>query len=118
VRSASGISEAIAEGCGKNSDWELARYVNIGCGSVTELQTQLVLAQKHHILSGAKLKFFWRECSELRRMMVVFERKVRERAARKDVEKRNASQFQPQPQPSHRAVYDPPRHLTPELPDS
>ena len=84
LRSASGISEAIAEGCGKRSDWELARYVDIGCGSVTELQTQLVLAQRHGILSGAQLKYFWRECSELRRMMVVFARKVRERAARKD----------------------------------
>lgn len=57
------------------------------CDSVTELQTQLVLAQRHGILSGAQLKYFWRECSELRRMMVVFARKVRERAARKDEEK-------------------------------
>jgi four helix bundle protein len=88
IRAASAIAEAIAEGCGKNSDWELARYVNIGCGSVTELQTQLVLAQRHGILRGAQLKYFWRECSELRRMMVVFERKVRERAAQKDQAKK------------------------------
>ena len=100
IRAASAVAEAIAEGCGKNSDWELARFIDIACGSVTELQTQLVLAQRHGILGGAQLRFFWRECSELRRMMVVFARKVRERATLKD-EKRTADKNASRnPQPS------------------
>ena len=88
IRAASGIAEAIAEGCGKSSDWELARFVDIACGSATELQTQLVLAHRHGVLRAPQFKKFWQECSELRRMMMAFERKVRERAERKDDEGR------------------------------
>jgi four helix bundle protein len=87
LRAARAISEAIAEGCGKNSDWDLARFVDIGCGSTTELQTQLVLAYRHGILSIIDFKRFWRECAELRRMMLAFTKKVRERAERKDAER-------------------------------
>lgn len=86
MRAADGMALAIAEGRGKNSDWELARFADIGGGSVTELQTQLVLAYKHGILSGALLRVFWRECVELRKMIHSFVKKVQERARRKDEE--------------------------------
>jgi four helix bundle protein len=96
MRAADGISLALAEGCGKNSDWELARYSEISAGSVTELQTQLVLAHKHGVLERGKLKAFWRECIEQRKMLHAFQKKVRERAARKD---REAKDRRDRPQP-------------------
>jgi four helix bundle protein len=90
LRAADGISQAIAEGCGKSSDWELARYADIAAGSVTELQTHLVLAHKHGVLKPGLLRPFWRECIALRKMLHAFQKKVRERAARKDLDaKRN-----------------------------
>ena len=88
MRAVNGIAAAIAEGCGKNSDWELARYGGIAAGSVTETQTQLVLAHRHGVLSAAKLKAFWRECDEQRKMLYAFQKAVRARAARKDLEAR------------------------------
>jgi four helix bundle protein len=86
MRAADGISQAIAEGCGKSSDWELARYADIAAGSVTELQTQLALANRHGILHSARLKVFWRECIELRKMLYAFQKSVRARAALKDLD--------------------------------
>jgi four helix bundle protein len=85
MRAADGIAQAIAEGCGKSTDWELARYADIAAGSVTELQTQLVLANRHGVLHSARLKVFWRECGELRKMLHAFQKRVRERAAKKDL---------------------------------
>ena len=45
-RSAASIPANIAEGCGRNSDAELARYCQIGLGSANELQYHLLLASE------------------------------------------------------------------------
>jgi four helix bundle protein len=44
-RSASSISANIAEGCGRNGDGELGRFVRISLGSATELEYHLLLSR-------------------------------------------------------------------------
>src|SRR3954469_12132657 len=58
-----GISDAIAEGCGKSSDRELARFADMAAGSTSEVQSQLVLALKHKILTRAICAKLWRDCA-------------------------------------------------------
>jgi four helix bundle protein len=43
-RSSTSIPTNIAEGCGRNGDAELARFMSIGMGSASELEYQLLLA--------------------------------------------------------------------------
>jgi four helix bundle protein len=82
LRAAQRIADAIAEGCGKNSDRELARFAEISAGSVAELQSQLVFALIHRIIPRDVYKRLWDECCRLRRMLDSFQRVVRKRADR------------------------------------
>jgi four helix bundle protein len=43
-RSAGSIPANIAEGCGRNTDGELARFARISLGSAAELESHLLLA--------------------------------------------------------------------------
>jgi four helix bundle protein len=44
-RSASSIPSNIAEGCGRNSNPQLAHFLQIACGSCSELQYQIILSK-------------------------------------------------------------------------
>ena len=78
-RAASSITANIAEGCGRNGDRELARYVRIALGSANELQCHLLLA--------ADLSYLAREHAddtiglvlEVKRMLASLERTARSR---------------------------------------
>lgn len=60
-RAASSVPANIAEGCGRNGDAELARFMRIASGSATELEYHLLLArdlgfiapEQHAELDGA-----------------------------------------------------------------
>jgi four helix bundle protein len=80
IRAACAISEAISEGCGKRTEREFARYLDIACGSATEVQGQLALALRHGIIDRRQAARLWREAGEIRRMLTALARKVRERA--------------------------------------
>lgn len=49
-RSALSIPSNIAEGCGRNSNNELKRFLTIASGSVSELQYQLILCKELKLL--------------------------------------------------------------------
>ena len=49
------IPSNIAEGCGKSSDRDFKRYLEISLGSSYELETQVILASNIHDIDNEKL---------------------------------------------------------------
>lgn len=53
-RASSSIPTNIAEGCGRGSDAELARFMQIGMGSASEIEYELLLARDLGYLNEAE----------------------------------------------------------------
>ena len=51
-RAAISVTSNIAEGCGRNSDRELARFIRIALGSLNELDSQLLVAKRLGMCGG------------------------------------------------------------------
>lgn len=79
IRAALSIAQNIAEGCGKRSPLELARFADIACGSALELRCELIQARDIHAISTEKHAQFEREIEELRRMLIALANSVRRR---------------------------------------
>jgi len=84
LKAANRIPDAIAEGCGKNSDFELARFAEIAGGSVSELLSQLAAARVQRIISREVFKPLWDDSHLLKRRSNAFHRVVRRRAEQND----------------------------------
>ena len=69
LRAAASISDTIAEGCGKPSPLELARYCDMASGSAKELLNELLRARALNYLSHRKFKEFALRIDEIRRML-------------------------------------------------
>src|SRR5687767_2747367 len=68
-RAASSIMANLAEGCGRNGDRELLRFVRIAQGSAAELDSHLVLADDLIMAPTDKLTLLQVELSKLRGML-------------------------------------------------
>ena len=79
LRAAASIPANIAEGCGKPSDAELARFAEIALGSTTELDNHLLFARDARVLDEARYSELASRVSEVRRMLFSFVRAVRSR---------------------------------------
>lgn len=79
LRAAASIPANIAEGCGKPSKAELARFAEIALGSVTELDNHLLFARDVKVLSSQAYADFEPRVAELRRMLFAFVRAIRSR---------------------------------------
>ena len=79
LRAAASIPANIAEGCGKPSDAELARFAEIALGSTTELDNHLLFARDARVLDGAHYADLAERVAEVRRMLFSFVRAVRSR---------------------------------------
>ena len=75
-RSAVSIPSNIAEGCGKESPTEFARYLRIAMGSASELEYQLILSHDLIYLSEESFRALEDEVTQLKKMLVVFVRKI------------------------------------------
>ncbi len=71
-RSCASISANIAEGCGRSGEIELARFLQIGMGSASELEYHLLLAHDLGFLKTSTYEQLNGEVSEVKRMLTSF----------------------------------------------
>lgn len=76
-RSSSSIAANIAEGCGRSSDNELARFLTISIGSLAELSYFILLAHDLGYLSTDQYQDLDTEATTLRKMLITFHRKLK-----------------------------------------
>jgi four helix bundle protein len=76
-RACSSIPANVAEGCGRNSDAELARFLQIAMGSASELDYHLLLARDLKLMNMKDYEQLAIELSEVRRMLNAFIQKLR-----------------------------------------
>jgi four helix bundle protein len=72
-RSSSSIPANIAEGCGRDGDTELARFLGIAMGSTSELEYHLLLAHDLDLLETTEYK----EVTEVKRTLTSFIQKLK-----------------------------------------
>ena len=68
-RAAVSIPTNIAEGCGRNSDKELCRFLDIANGSAFELETLMILSLDLEYLSQHKFEEFDAKLNEVQKMI-------------------------------------------------
>jgi four helix bundle protein len=76
-RSCSSIPANLAEGCGRRSDGEMARYVQIAMGSGAELSYHLLLSKDLGILKTTDYTRLDSELSEVMRMLSSLSQRLR-----------------------------------------
>lgn len=76
-RSVCSITHNIAEGCGRSSDVELARFMDIASGSASELENQLLIGRDLQFLKSENYEELQSQLVEIRRMLNSFIQKLR-----------------------------------------
>ncbi len=80
LRAVASIPANIAEGCGKRTDGEFARYLDIALGSLKEVENHLIFAHDMHWLDATSHAVLDEDIGEVRRVLFAFARSVRQRA--------------------------------------
>jgi four helix bundle protein len=75
-RCAASIPSNIAEGCGRGSDPELARYLRMSLGSASELEYQTLLATDLGYLGPEEYSRFDVDINEVKKMLVALIQKL------------------------------------------
>lgn len=76
-RSASSIAANLAEGCGRNSDAELARFTEIAHGSASESEYHLLLARDLNFIPAVEYDPLADEVKQIKRMLGGLIRRLR-----------------------------------------
>ena len=76
-RSAASIAANLAEGCGRRSDGEMARFIQISMGSGAELSYHLLLARDLGFLKNSEYSSLNSDLGEIMRMLSALSQKVR-----------------------------------------
>lgn len=77
MRAIGSIPANISEGCGKRSDPEFARYLDIALGSAKETENHLLFARDMGWLDEATFTLFDERLTEIRRMLFSLGRVMR-----------------------------------------
>lgn len=75
-RAAASIPSNLAEGCGRNSDAELARFSSMAAGSASELEYHLLLARDLNLIQLSDYQLLAEQVIEIKRMLTVFVQKL------------------------------------------
>ena len=76
-RAASSIPANIAEGCGRGSDRDFARFLQIAMGSASELEYHLILARDLGFLDAVQQDALEQATTEVKRMLTGFMKKLK-----------------------------------------
>ena len=76
-RSASSVPTNIAEGTGRGSDADFARFLQISLGSTCELEYQLILGKDLNFIDQKSYQFFESEITSIKKMLGAFIRKLK-----------------------------------------
>ncbi len=76
-RAASSVPANIAEGCGRGSSADLARFLQIALGSASEVEYHLILAKDLGYISASDQDARQAEVVEVKRMLTSLMRRVR-----------------------------------------
>jgi len=76
-RSMISIPSNIAEGCGKNSTTDLARFLDIALGSAFELETQLILAENLGFGNSKDIELALDEINQIQKMINKYNQSLR-----------------------------------------
>ncbi len=68
-RSAVSVCSNIAEGCGRSTDPDFARFIDISMGSASEMEYQLLLSMELGYLSNQAHRVLEAETIEVKRML-------------------------------------------------
>jgi four helix bundle protein len=68
-RSSSSIPTNIAEGCGRNSDKDFARFLIIAFGSANELEYQIILSKDLNFLNEETSEKLFSQIEEIKKML-------------------------------------------------
>lgn len=76
-RCASSIPTNIAEGCGRSTEKDFARFLDNAMGSASELEYQLILARDLEYIDQQTYEKTYNELIEIKRMLNAFIQKLR-----------------------------------------
>ena len=76
-RACASIPTNLAEGCGRSTNKELARFIDIATGSASEVEYQLLLAKDLGYLPKDQHTDLSTEIIEIRRMLLAFNKTLR-----------------------------------------
>jgi four helix bundle protein len=80
-RAAASVAANLAEGCGRKSDRELARYIQMARGSASELEYHLILARDLHLMMPETFEKLRAQLFELQKMLTALAQTIRQDAA-------------------------------------
>jgi four helix bundle protein len=76
-RASASIPANIAEGCGRDTESELARFMHIAAGSASELEYHLLLAHDLGFLPSTTYTDLDNNVTEIKRMLTSFTKKLK-----------------------------------------